>query len=355
MDLSEIAQDLYAVPPEDFIAARKESVAAARAAGDLALSKAVGDLRKPSAAAALVNLLARHAEDLLQEVVDLGEELREAQEHGDGKRLRSLNDERKALLRRVTTESVELAEEHELSRAQAVLNGVDETIKAALASPEAANAVQAGLLVAALSGAGLGFVDLSDSVALPDFALKPRESRTGERRLKAVPDLPDPKAARADAARDLVAEATEKADQADAQLKESETAYEANELARAQLHDRIDKLKEELKTFQEDAAEADADSRGLERAVVHATKARDVAHKELTGQATTRPTVLISRGPRRRRRVDCRALLGRTALGRPVSGAAVVVSRIGLGVRGGTFVGRHTDQVPEGCAPNRQS
>lgn len=281
MDLSEIAQDLYSQPPGDFIAARKESVAAARAAGDLALSKAIGELRKPSAAAVVINLLARNSEDLLQEVADLGEDLREAQEQGDGARLRELNGERKRLLRQVAAEGAELANDHDVSFSSAVANGVEETIKAALASPEAARAVQAGLLVSALSGAGMGFIDLSDSVALPDFELQSRDGRPKERRLSAVPDLPDPKDAREDAARDLVAEASDEADQADTDLKESETAYEANELARAELHQRIDELKQELQTLQEDAAEADADSRGLQRAVTQATKARDTAHKEL--------------------------------------------------------------------------
>ena len=281
MDLGSIAQDLYAVPPHEFIAARKQSVDAARAAGDTELSRAIGELRKPSAPAALVNLLAREAEDLLQEVVELGEELREAQEDGDGSRLRALNDERKALLRRVNQECIDLAKEHDLAHAPSVVSGVDETIKAALASPEAAKAVQAGLLVAALSGAGLGYIDLADSVALPEFELKPRAPRPAGRRLKAVPDLPDPKASRTDVARDLLAEATRDAAQADAELKESETAFEANELARAELHERVDELKKELRLLQDEATEADADSRGLQRDVVRATKARDAAHKEL--------------------------------------------------------------------------
>ncbi len=193
MDLGQIAQELYSVPPEDFIAARKESVAAAKAAGDQALSKAIGELRKPSAAAALVNVLAREAEDLLQEVVDLGEELREAQEQGDGKRLRELNAERKTLLRRVAAESVELAEEYDLSHAQPCSTASTRRSRRRWPDPDAAKAVQAGLLVSALSGAGMGFIDLSDSVALPDFELKPRESKPKERRLKSVPDLPDPK------------------------------------------------------------------------------------------------------------------------------------------------------------------
>ncbi len=114
-------------------------------------------------------------------MADLGEELRDAQEQGDGRRLRALNEERKALLRRVAAEAIELAEEYDLSHAPAVIAGVDETIKAALASPEAANAVRAGLLVTALSGAGLGFTDLTDSLALPNVELKPREARPKER------------------------------------------------------------------------------------------------------------------------------------------------------------------------------
>jgi chromosome segregation ATPase len=282
MDLSEIAQDLYAVPPHEFIAARKESAAAVRAAGNTELSNAIGALRKPSAPAAVVNLLARHSEDLLQEVADLGEDLRTAQEQGDGKRLRALNEERKALLKRVAAEGAELAEEHDLSYGPAVARGVDETIKAALADPRAAEAVQAGLLVTALSGAGLGFNDLADSVALPNFELKPRESHPKERRLRVVPDLPDPATARADAAREVLKDATELAEEADSALEVSEAARDANESTRTALHKRLDALKQELKELQVEVSAADDAVRDLDRAVVQATKARDAAHKELT-------------------------------------------------------------------------
>lgn len=280
MDLSEIAQDLYAAPPDEFIAARKESVAAARASGDAELGKAIGALRKPSAAAAAVNLLARHSEDLLQEVVDLGEELRAAQEKGDGTRLRALNDERKTLLRRVSADCAELAEEYGLSYSSAVSNGVDETMKAVLADPRAAEAVQAGLLVSALSGAGLGFVDLADSVALRDFELKPRETRPKERRLKVVPDLPED-TSRVDAARDAVTDAEELVEHAETELGASEQARDDNESTRTRLGGRINELRAELKDLQARVAEADDVVRDLDRAVVQATRTRDAARKEL--------------------------------------------------------------------------
>lgn len=282
MDLGEIAQDLYAVSPNEFIAARQESVAAARAAGEDELARTIGALRKPNAAAAAVNLLARHREDLLDEVVELGEELREAQDQGNGALLRELNERRKGLLKRIAAETIELTEEYDLSHSAAIINDVDGTIKAALANPDAARVVRAGLLVAPLSGAGLGFVDLADSVALPDFELKPREPRPKERRLKAVPDLPDAKSARRDAARGALGEAAELAEQAAANLEQSEQARSANETKRAQLHHRLDELQRELREVQADAEESDADARGLDRAAVQAARDLATAGKGLT-------------------------------------------------------------------------
>lgn len=281
MDLSVIAHELYSVPPADFIAARKDYAAAARAADDLPLSKAIGDLRKPSAAAAIVNLLARNASDLLQEIDELGDELRQTQDNGDGQRLRVLNDERKVLLRRIATESIELAEEHDLSHATTVMNAVEETLKAALANPEAARAVRAGLLVSALSGAGLGFVDVSDSVALPGAEMAP-PPRATERRLRAVPDLPDPSTARSDAARGAIAEATQQAERADTELTAAESERDQNARERAELRERIDSLTRELRELQALAEEAAGAARDLDRAVAQSVKTREAAHKELS-------------------------------------------------------------------------
>jgi len=213
--------------------------------------------------------------------VELGEELREAQDQGNGARLRELNEERKALLKRVAAETIELTEQYDLSHSAAVISDVDGTIKAALAHPDAARAVRAGLLVTPLSGAGLGFIDLADSIALPDFEMRPRQSRPKERRLRVVPDLPDPNTARRDAAREALDEAAERADQADADLKQSEEARSANVNARGELHRRLDELQRELREVQTDTEDADADARGLERAVAQATKEREAAHKEL--------------------------------------------------------------------------
>ncbi len=62
----------------------------------------------------------------------------------------------------------------------------------------------------------------------------------------------------------------------------AKTRVDANESARTDLHQRIDALKRELHELQDQASEADANARGLDRAVTQATKAQEAAHKELT-------------------------------------------------------------------------
>ena len=76
--LAEIANELYAKPLDDFIAAR--AAAAKEAAGsDKELAAAVRGLPKPSVAAWAVNMLALHQPDVLAGLMDLGGRMREAQ------------------------------------------------------------------------------------------------------------------------------------------------------------------------------------------------------------------------------------------------------------------------------------
>lgn len=51
MDLESVADELYGLPPGEFVAARGRHVAAARTAKDPALAKQIAALRKPTLAA----------------------------------------------------------------------------------------------------------------------------------------------------------------------------------------------------------------------------------------------------------------------------------------------------------------
>src|SRR6476660_5238148 len=65
MDLDEVADELYEVPPEEFVALRKARQDDARADGDRALAADISALAKPSVAAWVCNVLVRaHREEI---------------------------------------------------------------------------------------------------------------------------------------------------------------------------------------------------------------------------------------------------------------------------------------------------
>ena len=73
------AQQLYAVPPEAFIARRKEMVAAAKADGAKEAAAEIGRLRRPSVAAWAVNTVVRAEPDVVGDLLALGSRMRAAQ------------------------------------------------------------------------------------------------------------------------------------------------------------------------------------------------------------------------------------------------------------------------------------
>src|SRR3954453_20063736 len=102
--LEAAAGELYALAPEEFVTARTRLVKEARRAGDRALAGDIGALRKPTRTAWLVNLLARDDAAAVGALLDLGEQLRSAQDRRDGSALRELSAQRRtaidALVRR---------------------------------------------------------------------------------------------------------------------------------------------------------------------------------------------------------------------------------------------------------------
>ncbi|MCU1589418.1 MAG: uncharacterized protein JWP11_674, partial [Frankiales bacterium] len=104
MSVEDVTDELYALPPEDFTAAR---TAAARR--DKPDAKAIGALRKPTVGAWLVNTLARSEPDLLDQLLALGPALADAQRTGQGDVLRELGAQRRRLIGAVTDKAFEAA------------------------------------------------------------------------------------------------------------------------------------------------------------------------------------------------------------------------------------------------------
>lgn len=164
MSLADAAQPLYALPLDEFTAARNEQ---AKASEDKQLAKQLRALPKPSVSAWAVNMLVREHTDQLDEALSLGELLREAQQNLDRDQLVALSEQRRqlvaALARRAREVAIGLG--HELS--DSVTREVEQTLQAAMTDADAADAVRSGRLLRPLATIGLEPVDLADAVAAP--------------------------------------------------------------------------------------------------------------------------------------------------------------------------------------------
>ncbi|MFF3562728.1 hypothetical protein ACFYXS_22070 [Streptomyces sp. NPDC002574] len=151
-DLDAVVDELYALAPEDFTAARDEHVRNARRSGDRALAARIAGLRRPSLAAWAGNLLVREHADEVAALLGLGEALRRAHRDLDGAQLRALGRQQRALVEALGQQAARLAADAGRPLAEAALDEVRGTLHAALADAGAARAWATGRLVRPLSG-----------------------------------------------------------------------------------------------------------------------------------------------------------------------------------------------------------
>lgn len=163
MDLDTVADELYGLRPEDFVAARDRRALDARKAGDQALAKEIGALRRPSLAAWVGNLLVRRQPEEVQPLLELGEELRRAHRELDGPQLRRLVRRQGEVIGGLGRQARRLAAEAGRPVGEGVQREVEETLHAVLADPEAAREWAAGRLVKPLS-ATFGFPEADEGV-----------------------------------------------------------------------------------------------------------------------------------------------------------------------------------------------
>lgn len=156
----ELVRRLYAEPPDRFVATRDAAVAEARRAGDPATAREIAQLRRPTVAAWLVNLLAIRRPELVADLTQLAEALRAAQRDLRGPRLRELSAQRRAVVAALVAEARQLAAEADGGppTGKLPLAEVEATLHAALADAEVAERVRSGRLLRAASYAGFGEV-----------------------------------------------------------------------------------------------------------------------------------------------------------------------------------------------------
>ncbi|KRC56729.1 MULTISPECIES: hypothetical protein [unclassified Nocardioides] len=276
-DLLEIADELYALPLAEFTPARD---ARAKALKGTPLAAPVKALRKPSTAAWVVNLLVRREPGQVDQLLNVGAALREAQQAMSAGELRTLTRQRRQVTAAVTTQARRLAAEEGLRVTEAVAEQVEATLTAAMVDAECGRAVRSGLLVTVLSTTGIepmAEADLAGAVAVPDalgFAATPREAPVpGPPDLHVVPDPDRAEKARA-AAAERLAEAEEEHEGAQAAYDETVAEVDRLEARQLQVQAEIDELRRAL-------ADLEEQSEGLEEELAEAEEVRDGAAADL--------------------------------------------------------------------------
>ncbi len=177
-DLDSVAGELYGLDPGDFVSARSECAAQARRAGNRELTAAIGRLRKPTVAAWMVNLLARERGDELAALLDLGDSLRAAQRRLSGSDMRALSAQRRRIVTALERAAADLADERGRHATESALREVGQTLNAALADPDVAEAVRAGRLASIVEHSGFGDLSSVPLTLVPDAAQSDEDERT---------------------------------------------------------------------------------------------------------------------------------------------------------------------------------
>jgi hypothetical protein len=301
--LLSIAEELYSLPPTEFTGTRNQWAKQTRADGDPELAKRVGELRKPSVSAWVVNMMMRHQGEQMAQVLDLGASLRQAQSDLDGDALRELTRQRRQLTTAVTHQGRTLAAELGQKVTETVADQVQSTLHAAMVDEQAAAAVRSGMLVAALAATGVDGADVADAVAVPaaiGLTARPRSRPAPQRAeradLSVVPE-PDPqpdaeqKARQAErtAAQEAVDRAMQAADDAQRRLRKATKRVKRIEAGTLQAADELDQARRRVAELEhaleglDDAAAAAADKQErAEQRYAEAQRALEAAQASLS-------------------------------------------------------------------------
>lgn len=287
--LADVAGELYALPPEDFVAARDATAKGLRTDGQRDLAQSVSALPRPTVAAWLLNQLARRRTAAVGQLVDLGAELRAAQESLDGEQLRALTRQRHQVVRAFSRQVADLGNELGRPVSGTVAGQVEETLRAAVADEEAGQALLSGRLATALSYVGMGQGSVSAAVAgsrvdpaaagekghtgttgragrrgTGSQAAKGRTAPGGRHADREQDELAIARERRREEARAAVEAAEEAAARAESALQDRQQQLSSVAERKSALQDRLEALQAELTQVTAEVAEAEAERDDLQ-------------------------------------------------------------------------------------------
>jgi hypothetical protein len=297
VDLMGAAEELYGLLPAEFVPRRNALAKEAKDDGDKELSEQVKKLAKPSTAAWVVNMLVRHEPEQVEQILELGAALREAQESMAGDQLRELGKQRRQLTAAVTRQARALAVELGERIGEPIADQVQGTLHAAMVDEDAAKAVRTGCLIKPMAVAGSEASDVVESVAVP--------SALGEDVVRRAPARPQRKPAAKKAAKpelSVVEDNSRAIADAEAAVKaaEDELATAERQLAKAQakvekreakalqlqgeleeLRRRVAEVEQRIEANEDELSDAEDARDELEEAVEAARRTVDQARRAL--------------------------------------------------------------------------
>jgi hypothetical protein len=154
--VGEIADELYALSPKEFTAARDARVKQLRAEGDKDAAREVAALRRPTVAAWLANQLVREHGDQIDPLLELGAGLREASSALSGPQLKELSRQRGQLVQALVRQARKLAHASGQAVTDDAARGLEQTLLAALADEHAGELLREGRLSEVLTHDAFG-------------------------------------------------------------------------------------------------------------------------------------------------------------------------------------------------------
>ena len=156
VDVESVSDELYGLPLDDFTSARNDREKQAKAAGEEDLAAQVHQLTKPNLVAWLVNQLARERADEIRPLLELGAALREATATLSGQQLLELSRQQRQVVHALVQQARRLANAAGRKVSEDTARGLEDTLRAALVDPHAAEALAAGRLTKGMQNIGFG-------------------------------------------------------------------------------------------------------------------------------------------------------------------------------------------------------
>lgn len=265
MDLDAAADELYAVAPDEFTARRAALAKQAKDDGDAELAAQLRVLPKPKLAAWAVNNLARSHRAEIKALVQLGAALRDATERMHGEELTALSKQQRQVVGALVKLAVGDAEDAGQKISSSVARAVEQTLRASLADPQAAEELAAGRLVEPLDYVGFpGGLAVSTSKAARRSASSKTEDKEDDARRSAIVD-----------ARAAVADAKRERDSAEAAQTESAHKLEL-------INGHLEEVRRRVKELSGQLRDAERAHRSATKSYEQAQEAVDAAERTLS-------------------------------------------------------------------------